>query len=165
MYEPDILAVGLDVIFCGLNPGASSATAGHNFANASNRFWRVLYLAGFTETCLRPQEERRLLKYGCGITAAVRRPTVRADEVPRNEFRAARVEFEAKIRRHSPRSIAFLGKRACAAMLELQKVEWGRLPMSFAGTNAWTLPNPSGLNRGFTLDALVEVYSKFRLEL
>ena len=75
MYESDILARGLDVIFCGLNPAASVTAAGHNFSNPSNRFWPVLHLAGFTGVRLRPQDEHRLLEFGCGITAAVRRPT------------------------------------------------------------------------------------------
>jgi double-stranded uracil-DNA glycosylase len=42
---------------------------------------------------------------------------------------------------------------------------WGRHPDPFAGAMAWILPNPSGLNRGFTLDALVSAYSALRLEL
>lgn len=74
-YEVDILARGLDVIFCGLNPASSAAIAGHNFSNGTNRFWAVLHLAGFTDVRLQPQEERRLLEYGCGITAVVLRPT------------------------------------------------------------------------------------------
>ena len=44
-------------------------------------------------------------------------------------------------------------------------VDWGRLPTGFAGTMAWILPNPSGLNRGFTLDALVGAYTAFRIAL
>jgi double-stranded uracil-DNA glycosylase len=164
-YELDILAEGLDVIFCGLNPSANAARTGHNFSGPTNRFWSVLHLAAFTDARLRPQQERRLLVYGCGITAVVRRPTSRADEVSREEFKAVRFEFEAKMRRYAPRSIAFLGKRALSAMLDLPRVEWGRFPMGFAGTMAWVLPNPSGLNRGFSLDALVEAYSELRHQL
>ena len=96
-YESDILAKGLDVIFCGLNPASSAAVAGHNFSNGSNRFWTVLHRAGFTDVRLQPQDERRLLEYGCGITAVVRRPTKRAAEVLPEEFRQARLGFEAKM--------------------------------------------------------------------
>jgi hypothetical protein len=46
-YTSDILAGGLDVIFCGLNPALTAAVAGHNFSNGTNRFWTVLHLAGF----------------------------------------------------------------------------------------------------------------------
>ncbi len=130
-YEPDILARGLDVIFCGLNPALSAAVAGHNFSNRNNRFWPVLHLAGFTDVRLQPQDERRLLEYGCGITAIVRRPTNRAEEVSPEEFRQARLGFEAKMRHYAPRSIAFLGKRAFSIMIGQPEVPWGRQAMSF----------------------------------
>jgi double-stranded uracil-DNA glycosylase len=164
-YDSDILAKGLDVIFCGLNPASSAVVAGHNFSNRNNRFWPVLHLAGFTDLRIQPQDERRLLDYGCGITAVVRRPTRKAAEVSPEEFRRARVGFEAKMRRYAPRSIAFLGKRALSIMVGRPVLEWGRQPLAFAGTTAWILPNPSGLNRSFTLDALVSAYSELRLEL
>jgi len=164
-YEPDILAVGLDAVFCGINPAASAAASGHNFSHGSNRFWRVLHLAGLTDVQLQPSEERRLLDYRCGITAAVRRPTARAEDIPASEFRLARIGFEAKMRRYAPRSIAFLGKRAYSAMTDQADVPWGRQPIEFAGAEAWVLPNPSGLNRSFTLEALVEAYSELRMWL
>ena len=44
-------------------------------------------------------------------------------------------------------------------------LDWGRLPREFAGTTAWILPNPSGLNRNFTLDALGAAYTEFRITL
>ncbi len=161
-YESDILAAGLDVIFSGINPASTAAVDGHNFSNRNNRFWPVLYLAGFTDVRLQPQDERRLLEYGCGITAVVGRPTKRADEILPTEFRQARPEFEAKMRRYAPRVIAFLGKRALVAMLGRSDIGWGLYPHRFAETTAWVLPNPSGLNRGFTLDALVCAYAELR---
>jgi TDG/mug DNA glycosylase family protein len=161
-YESDILAPGLDVVFCGLNPAATAAADGHNFSNRSNRFWPVLHLAGFTDVRLQPQDERRLLEYGCGITAVVSRPTTRADQIAPAEFRHARSEFEAKMRHYAPRAIAFLGKRALATMVGKPDLSWGRYPDEFAGATAWILPNPSGLNRNFTLDALVGAYSELR---
>jgi len=164
-YEPDILARGLDVIFCGLNPASSAAAAGHNFSSGTNRFWAVLHLAGFTDVRLQPQDERLLLEYGCGITAVVGRPTRSAAEISPEEFRRARRGFETRMRQYAPRAIAFLGKRAMAAMIGRPDIDWGRLPTQFAGTMAWILPNPSGLNRGFTLDALVSAYAELRMAL
>ncbi len=161
-YVSDILAEGLDVIFCGLNPATSAAAAGHNFSSRSNRFWAVLHLAGFTDVRLRPDEEWRLLGYGCGITAVVDRPTRRADEISAGEFKESRRRFEAKMRGYAPRSIAFLGKRALSAMIGQPDLGWGRFPEGFAGATAWILPNPSGLNRSFSLDALVAAYKELR---
>lgn len=164
-YEWDILAPGLNVIFCGLNPALSAVESGHNFSHPRNRFWSVLHLAGFTDKCLQPHDERRLLEYRCGITAIVSRATKRADEIAVAEFQQARPEFEIRMRQYMPRVIAFLGKRALAGMIHKPDVQWGILPMEFAGTTAWVLPNPSGLNRGFTLNNLVTVYSELRKTL
>jgi double-stranded uracil-DNA glycosylase len=161
-YEPDILAVGLDIIFCGLNPAASAVAGGHNFSHPNNRFWSVLHLAGFTDTRLRPEDERHLLDYGCGVTTVVRRPTRRAGDISSDEFRTARPGLEAKIRRYAPRAVAFLGKRALATMLGRAEVEWGAYGPGFAETRIWVLPNPSGLNKTFTLEALVRAYAEPR---
>ena len=144
---------------------ASAAADGHNFSNASNRFWPVLHLAGFTDTRLRAEDERQLLTYGCGITAVVSRPTSTAAEIGPEEFRDAKPSFEAKMRRYRPRVVAFLGKRALSAMLSTRDVGWGRQPTDLAGAIAWVLPNPSGLNRGFTLDDLVRAYADLRAEV
>jgi TDG/mug DNA glycosylase family protein len=164
-YEPDILARGLKVVFCGINPATSALFAGSNFSNPSNRFWSVLYLSGFTDVRLQSKEERRLLDYKCGITVVVRRPTRRAEDVSLEEFRQARPDFERRIRRYAPRAIAFLGKRAFLGITNTADVAWGRQPTRFAGIATWVLPNPSGLNRSFTLDALVSAYSECRVAL
>ncbi|CAN5728236.1 G/U mismatch-specific DNA glycosylase [soil metagenome] len=161
-YSPDILGPGLDAVFCGLNPASSAAADGHNFSNRSNRFWAVLHLAGFTDVRLQPQDERRLLEYGCGISAVVSRPTKRADEIRPEEFRAARPEFEEKMRRYAPSVIAFLGKRAFSAMIGRPDIGWGRYPEEFGAATAWILPNPSGLNRSFSIADLVKAYGELR---
>src|ERR1700676_888196 len=98
-YQSDILATGLKAVFCGINPAESAERAGHNFSTPSNRFWNVLYLSRFTAERLRPQDERRLLDYNCGVTAVVRRSTRRASEVSPQEFRRAQPEFEERMRR------------------------------------------------------------------
>lgn len=161
-YKPDVLAHGLDVIFCGLNPASSAVAVGHNFSHPSNRFWSVLELAGFTKIRLQPQDEQRLPDYGCGITTMVQRASRRARDISPQEFRLARPEFETKIRRFAPRSVAFLGKRALSIMMGQADIGWGRRPELLAGAIVWVLPNPSGLNRGFTLSALVRAYAELR---
>jgi TDG/mug DNA glycosylase family protein len=81
------------------------------------------------------------------------------------EFKAARPDLEARVRFYRPQVIAFLGKRAIAGMLDVANVGWGRQPLPFAGAQAWVLPNPSGLNRGYTLDALVSAYGELHRTL
>ena len=46
---PDLIAPGLDVLFCGINPGLYSAAVGCHFGRPGNRFWPTLHRAGFTD--------------------------------------------------------------------------------------------------------------------
>jgi len=57
----DVIGPGLDVLFCGINPGLWSAAVGHHFAHPGNRFWKALHASGFTDTLLSPAEEHRHL--------------------------------------------------------------------------------------------------------
>ena len=65
----DILAPGLRVVFCGINPGKSSAHTGFHFAHPGNRFWKVIHQAGFTDRQLRPEEELQLLYHEFQISS------------------------------------------------------------------------------------------------
>jgi TDG/mug DNA glycosylase family protein len=155
---PDILAKGLGVVFCGINPGMRSAALGHHFAGRNNRFWQVLHLSGVTPQQVLPEDARSLLSYGCGLTSAVERPTVCASDLKRTDFIDARPELERKIRRYAPRTIAFLGKPACSAIFSQRELPWGQQVLTFAGAGVWVLPNPSGLNCAFTLASLTAAY-------
>ena len=155
---PDVISTSLNVVFCGINPGMRSAAVGLHFANRSNRFWRVLHLAGFTARQLEPEEARLLLDYGCGITSAVARATVSASDLSRADYIAARPVFERKIAKYRPRYLAFLGKPASSVFLSQPNLSWGLQPTTFGGSAVWVLPNPSGLNCAFTIDVLTDAY-------
>ena len=43
---PDVIAPGLSVVFCGINPGLYSAAVGCHFARPGNRFWPALHRSG-----------------------------------------------------------------------------------------------------------------------
>jgi double-stranded uracil-DNA glycosylase len=159
-YQPDILTTGLDVVFCGINPALTAAADGHNFSSPTNRFWSVIHLAGFTDRRLAAAEERSLLRYGCGITAVVTRPTSGAHEVSASEIRQSLFSFEAKMRAAAPRVLAFLGKPAISVVLGTGSVSWGLQSETVADSAAWVLPNPSGRNRRFTTEALVAAYAE-----
>lgn len=161
----DILAERLAVVFCGINPGVMAAAQGHHFAGRGNRFWRTLHLAGFTPEQMRPEQDRTILQYQCGLTTVVERPTARADQLSQHEFIAAAAEFEGKIARHAPRFVAFLGKAAYAALSGQRDVAWGLQARTFGHASVWVLPNPSGRNRAFTLDQLVDAYRQLRLTI
>ena len=59
---PDVLAPGLRVVFCGINPGFVSAAAAAHFANPRNDFWRLLHAAGFTPRLYAPAEQFEVLR-------------------------------------------------------------------------------------------------------
>ena len=162
---PDILNERLAVVFTGINPGLSAATAGHHFVSRTNRFWRVIHHAGFTAEQLDARNDRGILQYDCGLTTVVARPTARADQLSAQEFAAARSPFEAKIRRYAPRYIGFLGKAAYCALSGQRDVAWGLQPNPFGAATAWVLPNPSGRNRAFTIAQLVLAYRELYLAL
>ena len=159
----DILAGQLAVIFCGINPGMTAAAQGHHFAGRGNRFWRTLHLAGFTPEQVQPENDRTILSYQCGLTAVVERPTASADQLSLHEFTAAAADFEQKIARHAPRFVAFLGKAAYCALSGQRDIAWGLQPKTFGNAAVWVLPNPSGRNRGFSLEQLVTAYRELRL--
>jgi TDG/mug DNA glycosylase family protein len=158
----EVLAPHLCVVFCGLNPATSAVRDGHNFSSPSNRFWRVLHLSGFTPYLLRADQEREILEYGCGVTAYVSRATKSAVELRPEDYASAAPEFERKIRAFRPTRLAFLGRAAFASISASQRFDWGRQVMTFAGAEVWVLPNPSGLNRSFSLLRLVQEYARLR---
>jgi TDG/mug DNA glycosylase family protein len=124
-----------------------------------------MHQAGFTPELMSAEQDQLLLNYGCGLTTAVARPTRSASELTRAELRGAGEALERKIRRYSPRVLAFLGKAAYAAITGQHQVEWGRQSSQFGGAQVWVLPNPSGLNRGFSLDHLVRAYRELRVNV
>ena len=109
---PDVLGPGLDVVFCGINPGRVSAAANAHFANPRNDFWRLLHDAGFTPRLLEPSEQFDLLDYRIGATNAAARTTPGSSDLRRSDFadsadRLGRIAVEL-----GPRAIAFVGKEA-----------------------------------------------------
>src|SRR5689334_20776279 len=105
---PDVIALGLSVLFCGINPGLYSSATGHHFARPGNRFWPTLHGAGFTERRLSPWEDRELLRYGCGVTNLVARTTAAASELTAAELVAGRRKLLARVKRYAPRAVAVL---------------------------------------------------------
>jgi TDG/mug DNA glycosylase family protein len=107
---PDVLAPGLRVVFCGINPGFVSAAAGAHFANPRNDFWRLLAEAGLTSRLYEPSEQFEVLREGIGLTNAAARTTRGSGDLRRVDFDRARLERLA--RELEPLVIAFVGKEA-----------------------------------------------------
>jgi TDG/mug DNA glycosylase family protein len=160
---PDVIDQGLDVLFCGINPGIAAAATGHHFEGRGNRFWRVLHLAGFTPEEILPRDSRGILDHRCGLTTVVERPTAAAGELSPQEFIAATAGFERKVANFAPRFVAFLGKAGYAALSGQRDIAWGLQTTAMHRSRVWVLPNPSGRNRGFSLGQLVASYRELRI--
>jgi len=161
----DVIAPGLRVLFVGINPGLYSGWTGCHFARPGNRFWPVLYAAGFTPRLLRPSEQHLLLAYGCGITNFVNRATATAAELTAEELIAGGERLLQLIQRFRPQSVAVLGVTAYRTALRRPKAQIGLQPETLAGAPVWVLPNPSGLNAHYTFAALTALFQQFRLQL
>ncbi|MGY1731127.1 G/U mismatch-specific DNA glycosylase [Geodermatophilus sp. SYSU D01045] len=159
---PDVVAPGLDVLFCGINPSLLSAERGHHFARPGNRFWPALHLAGLTPRRLAPEEDRDLPRYGLGVTNLADRPTRTAAELTAEELRAGVAALAGLVARCRPRVLAVLGLTAWRLATGAPRAGWGRQPVSVGGAETWVLPNPSGLNAHFQLPDLARLYAGLR---
>jgi TDG/mug DNA glycosylase family protein len=159
---PDVIAPGLRVLFCGINPGLYTAAIGHHFGRPGNRFWPVLHDAGFTPRRFAPWEERELLPLGFGITNVVPRTTATAAELSVDEIVAGGAALAAKVRRHTPRVLAVLGIGAYRTAFGVPAATPGPQPAPIGATQVWVLPNPSGLNANYQRDALVALFRTLR---
>ena len=159
---PDVIAPGLRVLFCGINPGLYTAAVGHHFARPGNRFWPALHLSGFTERRLSPFEESELLARGLGITNVVARATAAAAELEREEFERGGRLLRAKVKRYRPRFLAVLGVGAYRSAFARPKARPGRQEEKLEAATVWVLPNPSGLNANYRTEDLARLFRELR---
>lgn len=157
---------GIRLLFVGINPGLWTAAAQAHFAHPGNRFFKALHAAGITSEPLdvsRGFDERSraaLVGRGIGITNLVERATARADELDAEELRAGAACLEAKVRAWKPRVVAVVGIGAYRTAFGRPRAAIGRQGGGLAGADLWALPNPSGLNAHYGLDALAGLYRR-----
>jgi double-stranded uracil-DNA glycosylase len=142
---PDVLAPGLDVVFCGINPGRVSAAAHAHFANPRNDFWRLLHDAALTPRLLEPSEQFELLDYGIGATNAAVRTTPGSSDLRRADFadaadRLRRIALELR-----PRAIAFVGKEAYRGTFG-ERSDHGPQQRTLGDVGLFVLPSTSPAN-------------------
>jgi TDG/mug DNA glycosylase family protein len=160
---PDLIAPGLKVLFCGINPGLYTAAVGHHFARPGNRFWPALHQAGFTPRRFSPFEEQELLRSGYGIVNIVQRATARADELTTEELAGGGRELVEKVRVFKPKFCAILGLTAYRAAFSHPGALPGPSPEKMAGISfAWVLPSPSGINASYQMKDLVGLLKTLR---
>ena len=158
-----MVADGLRVLFCGINPGLLTAHTGHHFARPGNRFWPALHASGFTPRQLAPAEQRELLGYGLGITNVAPRATAKADELSDEELREGGQALVDKVRRYRPRWLAVAGITAYRTAFGERTARIGAQERVIDGTRIWALPNPSGLNAHWTPRTMAEEFARLRM--
>jgi double-stranded uracil-DNA glycosylase len=142
---PDILAPGLRIAFCGINPGRVSAAAGAHFANPRNDFWRLLHATGLTPRLLGAEEQDEVLRYGIGITNAAHRTTPGSSDLRRADFADARERLERLATELRPHWIAFVGKEAYRGTFG-ERAELGMQERTLGETRLFVLPSTSPAN-------------------
>jgi double-stranded uracil-DNA glycosylase len=161
---PDVLGPGLDVVFCGINPGRASAAAAAHFANPRNDFWRLLHAAGFTPRLYRPDEQFKLLALGIGLTNAVRRTTRGSSDLRRGDFEGAAARLETIAGDLRPRALAFVGKEAFRGTFG-ERPTLGRQERRLSGTSLWVLPSTSPANAAVSWDERLHLFRALRKSL
>jgi TDG/mug DNA glycosylase family protein len=140
---PDLLAPGLDVVFCGTAPGTVSAQRKQYYAHPQNKFWRALHDVGLTPRLLQPSEYEALLSYRIGLTDIAKHVSGMDNQLPRGSLgKDAIDDLRARIGKFKPRILAFTsltGGRKLAG----SNAEFGRQSIMIGETEVWILPSPS----------------------
>lgn len=142
---PDVLARGLRLIFCGINPGFRSAAAGAHFANPRNDFWRLLHESGLTPRLLEPHEQAEMLTLGYGLTNAAYRTTRGSGDLRRADFAGTVERLERIASELQPAFIAFVGKAAYEGAFR-ERPDLGLQPRRIGETRLFVLPSTSPAN-------------------
>jgi TDG/mug DNA glycosylase family protein len=100
--------------------------------------------------------------YGLGITNLVPRATAQAAELDDAELLAGSERLAALTRRHRPRILAIAGVTAYRTAFGHPRASTGPQLPAPDGPQVWVLPNPSGLNAHWPLDAIAGAFAAVR---
>jgi TDG/mug DNA glycosylase family protein len=140
---PDFVAPGMRLLLVGLNPSLYAADAGVGFARPGNRFWPAALDAGIVTRDRDPWHALR--HHGVGMSDCVKRATVGAAELTREEYVDGIARLDALVRWLAPRTVCFVGLDGYRKAVD-RKARPGEQPDGFAGARCYVMPNPSGLN-------------------
>ncbi|MCB1038337.1 MAG: mismatch-specific DNA-glycosylase [Acidimicrobiales bacterium] len=149
---PDHVTDDLRLLCCGLNPSLHAAEAGVGYVTGNNRFWPAMAKAGLAS---RDRDPIHLAAHDrIGMTDLVKRPTARADELRRDEYREGVDRLESLCTWLAPRAVAVVGLAGWRAAVD-RKASAGWQERRLGPTPVYVLPSTSGLNAGTSLDDLV----------
>jgi double-stranded uracil-DNA glycosylase len=144
---PDLLAPGLDLVFCGTAPSPASYKARAYYANPGNAFWATLHAVGLTPERFTPQRYPELLAWGIGLTDLNKTEYGSDHELSAGAMDAR--SLHAKLRKFQPAAIAFTSKHAASLGLGVKSPAYGRQAEPLEGAAVFVLASPSGRARSF----------------
>jgi TDG/mug DNA glycosylase family protein len=161
MAVPDVLAPGLGVVFCGINPGRVSAAAAAHFANPRNDFWRLLHAAGLTPRLYSPEEQFELPAIGIGLTNAAFRTTKGSGELRKQDFAGSAARLERMAEELRPRVLAFVGKEAYRGAFGVRP-QHGLQQRRLGETLVFVLPSTSPANAAVPWEERLRWFASLR---
>jgi TDG/mug DNA glycosylase family protein len=147
----DVLSKNLNVVFCGTAKGKASATLGFYYAGPNNKFYHILYKAGFTPHMLSPSECYDINQYKIGLTDLVHVECGNDNEINKENYEVE--GFIKKMEQLTPKFIAFTSKKAASFALGFcgvtSLVEYGLQQKKVGSSFVFVLPSTSGSARKF----------------
>ncbi len=158
---PDYLKEGLDLVFVGINPGKTSAEAGHYFANKRNRFWPAFNAAGMTPVPLAAETDAEVLNHGIGFTDVVKRATRQMSELKTADFRDGAALLSEKLQRFRPRMVCFNGLSGYKQFVRFTVPDApapviGLQTHAVGASRVYVLPSTSPANAAVPLERIIE---------
>jgi TDG/mug DNA glycosylase family protein len=150
---PDTIGAGMRMLVCGLNPSEYSADVGVGYARPGNRFWPAAMMAGLVTEAR--DGVAALEEHGVGITDLVKRATVAASALTRDEYRAGLDRITRIVEWLRPGAVCFVGLAGWRAAVD-RRATAGVVPGGLAGVPAYLMPSTSGLNARTSVHELAD---------
>ena len=143
---PDVLDYNLKIVFCGTAAGQKSARLKLYYAGPGNKFWPVLHETGLTPIRLYPEDFRKVIQYGIGLTDLVKNKAGMDSILDRSDFGSN--NLVQVIKKYSPKYVAFNGKKAGKEFFN-HDVNYGLQQEFLYQTKFYVLPSTSSAANAF----------------
>ena len=137
----DLVKPALDVIICGTAAGPTSALTENPYSHASNKFYTIMYEAGFTPEIITPENHQMLLDYGVGLTDLAKKAYGTDNQLKLGDYDVNRLH-SLLINSH-PRFLGFNGKKSAKIFLDREWVDYGIQMEKVGTTKIVVLPSTS----------------------
>ncbi|TMI73296.1 MAG: mismatch-specific DNA-glycosylase [Bacteroidetes bacterium] len=142
----DVLTYDLDVVFCGTAKGKKSADSGFYYAHAGNKFYKILFDAGFTPHRLVPETCYQINQHKIGLTDLVHKQSGNDRQINKSSYEVDL--FSKKMIEFQPKFIAFTSKTAASFALgfngKTRHINYGLADKVIGKSKIFILPSTSG---------------------